>query len=295
MDWSVVKRNSTLFPGAVSEEEGDRLKWHSDANSLHSSQVFCISAFGALRRFRNHDQIIAQVLSDSFPSMKAVLAPVQWHIELEYERKELLGEYGTPQPTSIDVLLTSGEAVFCVESKFKTDADKGFGPCGQASNGKCTGHYGPGSDIERATKAWCRLENWDKTRSPRLYWALGKAFFRPEVFQQENFGKRCPFADSNYQLVRNFLFAAALSERTGKPFFGVLTICPRTRAQRVEEQINAFRQMILLPEYAERIAVTYYEQYITYLRQSGDGSADELAGFLADRIKDLIDGTTEKE
>jgi len=143
----------------------------------------------------------------------------RWSIELEVENPSLLNETGKGQPTSIDVVLKTSKQILTIESKFDRDASEGFGPCGQANSeksAKCAGFYGPGSDLKRKTNAWCRLEGWDKGRSPRLYWSLGKAYFKPEIFNLQKRGEWCPFAGSNYQLMRNFLFAATLAQRERK-------------------------------------------------------------------------------
>ena len=56
----------------------------------------------------------------------------------------------------------------------------------------CNGTYGIGSDQKTHARAPCRLQTWDGTRAPRLYWQIAWELFRPEVLEPT--GRRCPFA-----------------------------------------------------------------------------------------------------
>ncbi len=289
-----ILRNPTLHPEALlADEAGPDFPWHKDADKEHSSQVFCLSAFGTLRHLRRRDRVVADFLSEPFPKTRTRRQPRKWHVFPEQEQPDLLNECGRGQSTSIDALLVSNQEVISVEAKFKTDANQGFGTCSQVARKQgrppaCQGFYGPGSDRRKKTKAWCRLENWDGTRSPRLYWSLGKAFFQPDIFQQQQRGDVCPFNGPNYQLMRNFLFAAAYAQRNGKGFFGVLAICPEATSDKVKQQIEDFRRNVLLPPFQSRLKFVTYERYIEVLRSWDPKDARELAGFLEERIRTLI-------
>lgn len=287
--WKRIKRNPTLHDLALSDEEGLAFKWHDFAHSPRSSQVFCVSAFGTARQIESRDRVVAALLTKFFPQIATKRRPREWSIYLEKEWPELLGEQGTRQPTSVDALCVSSREVICIESKFVTDAREGFGTCSQAKNGHCRGFYGPGSDKKPPySTAWCRLEIWEGKRAPRLYWPLGRAYFRPEVFRVQAKGDACPFRLSTYQLMRNFLFAAAFAERERRSFFGVLAICPRGTADTLEKQLDEFRREILMPRFRERIRLAYYEDYIEFLRGTRDTSARDLASFLEERINSII-------
>jgi len=205
----------------------------------------------------------------------------EWQIDLEREYPELLNEFGDHncQSTSIDVLFTNAKAVICLEAKFKVDAQKGFGKCSQVST-QCAGFYGTGSDLKKNTQAWCRLEVWDGNRSPRLYWTLGRSFFQQHVFSEQKNGEDCYFKGHNYQLMRNFLFAAALAQKTGKSQFGVMVISPRRFLSNLQSQVDAFKERVLLRDHHERIQLTSYEHYVDLLKDSGDATAEELGEFL---------------
>lgn len=281
-------RNPTLHPRALTEHERDPdFKWHPHSQSPRSSQAFCLSAFGTLRSIAARDRILEGLFRHALPGFPRRNRPRRWSIVSEAERPELLSEFGTQQATSIDALCVSSDEVVCIESKFVTDAAHGFGGCGQFPS-KCAGFRGPGSDAKKQTRAWCRLENWEERRSPRTYWSFGKTWFRPEIFQQQKAGDTCAFRGSNYQLMRNFLFAAAMAERDKKSHFHVLTIGPRRFAPVLAEQVATFRREVLLPEFQDLIAFVDYEEYADLLDAANDPSAAELAEFLRERIRHVV-------
>ncbi len=143
-------------------------------------------------------------------------------------------------PTFYALRLSIADNVVALEAKFDSDAQRGFGSCSQPGAKNCSGNYGLGSDLKGGTSASCRLETWDGVRSPRLYWAWEKRFFQPSVFQP---GRECPFASHHYQLMRNFLFAAAFAAREGRQRFGMFVVCPRQRAVVVSQQLETFKWM----------------------------------------------------
>src|SRR5437868_6018960 len=129
--WTLAQQNPTYRPGALSQSEGSRIKWHSP-KAPDSSQVFCISAFGALRELPDGSEVLNRLFAGTIPHVRPAH---HWDLTFEYVEESLLGETGQGVPTNIDVLCTSPEAVVCIESKFLYDANEGFGGCGQFKAG----------------------------------------------------------------------------------------------------------------------------------------------------------------
>ena len=285
-----ILANPTLHRKALTEEERlpGAIKWHDSAHSHRSSQALCISAFGALRDTAARDKVLDRLVATTLPAYRPGVRAPRWRIFLEHEEPRLLNEYGArAQPTSVDALLVSSKAVVAIEAKFVSDASTGFGKCSAFTSGRCAGFYGPGSS--ESSHAWCQLETWRGDRSPRTYWALGREYFRPDVFRMQQRGESCPLRAANYQLMRNYLFAAARSRSEGIPTHGVITIAPVATSRRLSDQVAAFSSHILLPSYAGSVRHTTYEEYAHLLRASGDGSCAELADFIEQRIDAVID------
>jgi len=281
--------NPTLHPNALTEKErAPAFKWHTHCGSPRSSQVFCLSAFGTLRSLREKNRVLEDLFRRALPDFPHRPRSRRWEIIPEAEKPELLSEHGSNQPTSIDALCVSSKEVICIESKFATDAMHGFGGCSQFSRKACRGYRGPGSDLATSTAVWCRLERWDGRRSPRAYWSIGTRYFQPLVLQQQGPGDSCPLRGPNYQLMRNFLFAASLAEKEGKTYFGVLAIAPRRVSAKLANQVDDFRRNVLLPEFQDRITLVDYETYASCLAESGDKECAELATFLEGRISEII-------
>jgi hypothetical protein len=288
--WTLVRQNHQLHPALRTDERLATLPWHSHASRPNSSQVFCVSAFYRLTQVPVRNTVLSSLFSTLLPCRPRD----EWTIQPEFSDASLLGEDGARQPTSIDMFCTSARAVVAIESKFDRDATDGFGGCSQVrANDKrpvrCLGYYGPGSDVGTRTNAWCRLENWEGRRAPRLYWLLGKGYFRSEVFQAQVAGQACPLRESSYQLMRNFLFVAAFAARHGQRHFGVLIACPKSRSARLEEQLRQFRDDVLLRTFRDRVCLVYYEDYIALLRRTRHPEAEELAEFLEQRIATEIE------
>jgi hypothetical protein len=280
--------NPTLYHAALTDDErSPAFKWHAHSDSPRSSQAFCVSAFGSLRSVSAKDNILNALFARHIPDLPRCEGR-RWTIRLEAEDPDLLSERGSNQPTSIDALCSTDNAVVCIESKFVTDAAAGFGSCGQHPR-TCHGFHGPGSDKAKGTQAWCRLENWEGKRSPRNYWSFGRRWFRPEVFRVQSAGEVCPLRGANYQLMRNFLFAAALAERDRRSSFGVLAIAPRRFAPLLEAQVAAFRTDVLRTEFHGCISFATYESYIELLENCTEPKVADLAGFLAQRIRVVVD------
>lgn len=276
--WQQVQKNRTYLTGALTEAEGLKIRWHSP-QSEQSSQVFCVSAFGRLRRAADGQQILQALLTRHFPKV-GLTGP--WQLVLEHSDRSVLDESGRVTPTSLDVFCRSDSAAVCIESKFIVDAREGFGCCSQYPK-QCGGYYGPGSDLKTGTAAHCRLEVADGARGARSYWRKGCPLFQKRVFETQVSGQVCPFRGPHFQLMRNVLFAAS----SGQAAWATLAIAPERLSAVLRAQVSAFKEQILLPEYGDRLAVTTYEELIELLRMSTVDESRELADFLAERIHTL--------
>jgi hypothetical protein len=273
--WELVKFNPTYFAGSLSEAEGRAIRWHSPS-SARSSQVFCISAFGALRHLPDGQDILQALLTRQFPGVD-LKGP--WQLLPEHFDRSVLRETGRATPTSVDVFCRSASAAVCIESKFVADAIEGFGSCSQFPK-KCDGFHGPGSDRKTATSGNCRLEVAEGSRGGRLYWQRGRTFFRDGVFAEQRLGDECPFRGAGFQLMRNVLFAAS----SGRTAWATLAIVPDVVSTVVRKQAAAFRDQVLRPEYQSRLAVATYEELVGLLGASRFDESRRLGEFLAERI-----------
>lgn len=280
--WILAQRNPTYRAGALSEAEGTKIKWHSP-ESPASSQMFCVSAFGELRALPDGYQVLNRLFAETIPN----IAPAdRWELNFEYVEEEVLGETGQGVPTNIDVFCVSPSAVVSIESKFLYDANEGFGACGQVKDGRCAGFHGPKSDRKTGTPSHCRLEIQDGRRDPRKYWRLGRAYFNDKVFKEQKAGDTCPFAASNYQLMRNFLFAATKAGDTNA--FGVLAMVPQKVGTKVKAQVSAFQQDILSELFRSGINVGTYDTLVAILLQSPHKQTQALGEFLNQRMAALL-------
>lgn len=277
--WHEASRNDTYWTGALSDEEGLKIHWHSPKEPK-SSQVFCISAFGGLRRLPDGAEILDELLGAALPGMRRSAV---WIPQFEYSRRDVLGETGHGTPTNVDVFYDDPTCVVCVESKFVFDASEGFGGCSQARGGHCAGFYGPGSDLKTRADKSCRLEAKDGRRAPRLYWSLGRRYFQDAVFRQQQRGDKCPFAGPHFQLMRNFLFAASCAGEGRR--FGVLGIVPDERSEPMRSQVEDFRTNVLLPEFHSRVGVATYDFLVGLLRASPHAASRALGEFLEERMR----------
>jgi hypothetical protein len=273
--WTQVQRNPTYRTGALTHVEGVQIRWHSPL-SEQSSQVFCVSGFGSLRQLTDGQEILQKLLTRYFP--KAGLGG-PWELLLEHCDRRVLDESGRVTPTSVDVFCRSESSAVSIESKFIVDAREGFGPCSQFPK-NCGGHYGPGSDLKTGTTANCRLEIADGARGARSYWRKGKSRFRESVFATQVSGQVCPFRGPNFQLMRNVLFASSSAAAN----WATLAIVPDRMSDVLRAQVSAFREQVLLREYADRLAVATHEDLIELLRASTFEESRKLGAFLAERI-----------
>src|SRR5467141_1156262 len=101
--WKRVQKNPTYRPGALSEDEGIKIKWHSPG-APDSSQVFCVSAFGELRSLPDGFQALNRLFAETIPHIRPAH---HWELKFEYVEKEVLGETGHGIATNVDVLCVS--------------------------------------------------------------------------------------------------------------------------------------------------------------------------------------------
>lgn len=280
--WTRAQRNPTYLPGASDDAEGQRIRWHSP-EAPASSQVFCISAFGKLRSLPDGSVILNRLLAETVPNTPPAS---HWDLSFEYVEEGVLGETGIGIPTNIDVYCVSPQAVVCIESKFLYDAEEGFGGCGQSSKGDCAGFHGPKSDRKTGTSTHCRLEIQDGKRDPRKYWQLGRAYFQDAVFREQRAGETCPLATSNYQLMRNFLFAA--TKAGAGQDFGVVAMVPERTASKVRAQVATFQADVLRETCRARISVGTYDALAALLLQSPHQASIAHGEFLRERMTTLL-------
>ena len=189
-------------------------------------------------------------------------------------------------PTSVDVFCRCADMTVSIESKFLADASEGFGGCGQAKTGACSGFYGPGSDYKTETDASCRLAIADGTRSARRYWQVGRSYFRGSVFLQQDENEVCPFRGPSFQLMRNFLFAAKAAGPS--QHFGVLCIVPEQKAAKCRKQVDDFKASVLLPRYGSFISLTTYDILVAALGRSKHPESQRLGRFISERMRALL-------
>jgi len=268
-----------LFPGAITPKVGHRIPWHKYASSPRSSQTFCISAFGSLIDCEKNAEVLDRFLAQHFPTWEST--DTRWKVHLEYADRSLLNEVGGT-PTQVDTLLEDSSSVVTIESKFVADAKEGLGSCSKFPK-ECKGHYGPGSDVANSS-CWCLLERWNGRRTPRLYWTLGRSYFRDTIFAQQQVGDACPFRGPHFQLMRNFLLASAFAMRHRKSQFGTVVICPKSCRAPLEPQVESFKKKVLRPEFENLVHMAFYDDYIEALREVGDERLVRLAEFLRQRM-----------
>ncbi len=274
---AAIRNNPTLHPRAfaIVRERFLGLQWHLHAQSPDSSQAFALSAFLPVLEFPDRDALFEALVTSTFVTI-AKRPDRSWNLAPEYADARILGETGAGEATRVDILLVAADAVVCVESKFRIDARQGWGKCSQPTL-LCNGFHGAGSD-RKGTSAWCRLQRPDGNRGPRYYWELARGHFREDVLAQQTPTEVCPFW-RDYQLMRNYLFAAECARRAEKAYFGVLGMAPSARSKPLASGVERFQNSLLLPANAARIAFVSYESYVDILA-SGSAEARELAAFL---------------
>jgi hypothetical protein len=252
---------------------------------IYSSQVLCISVFGALDGHPRGTPILRAI-----GAAAGIDLPVDAPSIVCEDRSHpnILNEKGRGSiPTSPDVLVRWPSFVLAVESKFR----EGLGPCGQTrrrytkSRGNeppaCTGDHARGSDRKTGTNAACRLTSWDGDREPRRYWEVAGRLFRQEVLAIPK--RPCPFADGRYQLMRNLCFAAEFASiETFSGFSFLLAyVGGSPSAGHTRELAREFRQM-LLPDVRSRFGTVTYEQIAEIAATQGE---TKLGQWISTRLR----------
>jgi len=65
-------------------------------------------------------------------------------------------------------------------------------------------------------------------------------------------------------------------------------VCSKACDEKVKEQLADFRSRILSEKWHKQIALVHYEKWIEILRASAHPVAVELAGFVAERIRNVL-------
>ncbi len=285
--WSDVRENPQLHSALRSDDGLATLDWHRAAANPMSSQVFCVSAFGRLAQLPAdvRDAVVARLIGTDRGAQ--VRGP--WSVTLEHSDPFVLDEHGG-HATAIDAFLSSPTGVVAIESKFLVDAAQGFGGCSQHERGLCAGFFGAGSATPAfAAAARCVLEVDfpGRSRTARRYWTLAPFYFRKEVLVQQRPGDECPFRNGNFQLMRNFLYAAMLAHYRGTTEFWVLAMSPERTSGAAREQVTEFQEVVLQARFRERLRFLPYERLVSALRETAYGDALELADFLESRISTI--------
>ena len=166
---------------------------------LWGSQALCVSIWGSIAENEKRGAIVRDILAAAGIELRLNAQPT---IECEVRgRRDVLSEYGGSNPTCPDAIITGGEAVLAIESKFTEH----LGGCSQVKQktvttpkGKvkhppaCSGHHEIGSDLQTMSDAPCRLTVQDGERTPRRYWEVGARLFDPTFSRHR--GSRVRFA-----------------------------------------------------------------------------------------------------
>jgi hypothetical protein len=261
-------------------------RWHRSrsgeitADLPNSSQAFCVSTWGTAASERGdmvRAVISGQLQDEALTEAFAGFIPSRDRFVLEHVLPdEVLGEGGRGNPTNLDVLWDFAGLVVVVESKLTED----FGSCGQAKDGYCNGHVGPGSDLKTGTDARCRLEVADGPRRPRRYW---------QVLERLGDGKRlpaagspCPMARGGYQVARVVAAAAELGRRSGRDWRAVFAY-PAMLLRDTRETLDAVTQM-LSAENRRRVLELDYSALAPDLLACADDTAQGLGSHLWQRL-----------
>jgi hypothetical protein len=271
MEMTAAERN--LYPGALphvaSWPAGRALD--SNAGSPISSQALCVSVFGALAGRPHRGQITTAILAAA--GLEPPTGSSRPLVDCEVRgQRVLLNEYGGPNATSPDALLTWPKAVLVVESKFTEP----LGRCSHAARGDCSGDHAVGSDMKTGTDAACRLTVQDGSRTPRRYWEVGTEIFQPAALATPR--RPCPFRDGGYQLMRSLCFSSALASETGASWFGLLVALTdgAGQAAHTRAELDAFLDLVR-PELRSRVGVVSYERIAWILEGFGE---EDLAVWL---------------
>lgn len=132
-------------------------------------------------------------------------------------------------------------------------------------------------------EVFCRLAVKDGRRGARSYWEIGRSYFKEHVFAAQRLGENCPFANSAFQLMRNFLFAAASAPSGGK--FGCIAIAPQKTGVVIRKQVEQFRGEMVLPQFQASLGIATYDQLAKLMLESQHEQSKQLGDFLLDCIR----------
>jgi hypothetical protein len=214
MDPAVLKGlKDNIFAAAWSAiEDPEDFPWHMNSHNIidtwqiNSSQALAVDVFGSLKMARSSNQIL-----NALAQHIGLSSSVSWNVKLEWT------EHGDPlkekRPSQIDAVAIGENTIILFECKFTELA----GPCSQPqliSKGphrglkQCNGNYENQCNPVNGVSNRCAL-----TGKGIRYWD-----YIPEVFdfKAEANHRPCPFKGNWYQVMRNFVMAAALRKQTGK-------------------------------------------------------------------------------
>jgi hypothetical protein len=198
----------------------------------------------------------------------------------EYVAPDLLGERGRGNPSNLDFVLPFADLAVIVESKLSEH----LGACRQVTKKLCSGVYGPESDHKASTMhlgANCRLDVPDGRRTPRLYWPVMRLISRVDAY---SIGAACPFAGSEYQVMRNIASAKRYAEVQKVPDWRVVFAYPFDAHVEDQTAIKAIRDL-LIPEHASRVLELDYRELGARLKDSSDPVARALGLHIMKRLE----------
>ncbi len=173
-----------------------KFPWHRYADRPNSSQALALSVFGTIATHTRQDDIIGAIAATiGLPSAGP------WTLHPEWKDPDAL--LNEPTPTQIDAYARSPYAALVIEAKF-TEA---LGSCSQVDPKlqQCNGRYETQTNPVNGMSGRCAL-----TAKNIAYWR-----YIPTLFDRAHNVDHapCPFAGSNYQLMRNAVLAEALRQR----------------------------------------------------------------------------------
>ncbi len=243
------------------------------ADRLHSSQAFCLSVWGtfAAERGGRVRSEVAALAGDQGFSAEIDAARGRFEITFEDVDRQRLNENSAP--TNLDALLRFRGLAVAVESKLT----ESFGSCSQAGKTpkKCSGVFGPGSDLKTRTNAACRLDLPDGRRSARAYWDVMRRLSKDDAYPT---GQPCAFAGPAYQVMRVIASAAQAGYPEWRAIFAYPAHGGASRMQ-IDSVVRRLR-----PEHQSKILHVDYLALSQRLRESGDLVARNLGLHMADRF-----------
>jgi len=228
--------------------------WHGirSSRNLHSSQVLCLTLFGAFGRERL--QFLEKALRDAglLDTGEVILES-----EFEYEPENYFNEKENRR-TSVDFAVRIGRkgqpgTRVYFEIKF---LESGFGQCSRGHSGQCSGF--PGLSV-RDIPFHCLL-----TAEGISYWSK-----LPTLMDSGTCRVSCPVRGPFYQLMRNVLH---LVEEGGRAF----VVLSDTRAKYLDSEVLNFVRF-LAPPYRKLVHQMAFQHISPYLRLADAAAATLLA------------------